>query len=51
MCGRQGEGQHLGKDARHDTAWHVQQIANNMAKMEITTDRMLKEEAAGRDVT
>lgn len=29
---------------RHDTAWHVQQTANNMARVEIKTDAVLREE-------
>ena len=47
---RRGRAAHKERMLRHDAAWHVQQTANNMTRMGITTDGILGEEVAGRGV-
>ena len=55
MCVRQirrGRALHKEGMPRHDhVTWHVQQTANNMTRMEMTTDGMLGEEAAARGLS
>lgn len=41
---------HKERMPRHATTWHVQQTANNMTRMEITTGGMLGREVSGRGV-
>lgn len=49
---RRGRALHKEGMPRHDhVTWHVQQTANNMTRMEMTTDGMLGEEAAARGLS
>ena len=49
---RRGRALHKEGMPRHEyVTWYVQQTANNMTRMEMTTDGMLGEEAAARGVS
>ena len=49
---RRGRALHKEGMLRHDhVTWHVQQTANNMTRMEMTTDGMVGEEAAARGLS
>ena len=49
---RRGRALHKEGMPRHEhVTWYVQQTANNMTRMEMTTDGMLGEEAAARGIS